>query len=81
MASGTPVILTGISAMPEVAGDAGNYIEAHDPDSLRDALLRLIDDPAHWQVCREAGLQRAKLFSWERCATVTARAYRQAMEN
>jgi alpha-1,3-rhamnosyl/mannosyltransferase len=81
MASGTPVILTGISAMPEVAGDAGNYIEAHDPDTLRDAMQRLIDDPAHWQACREAGLQRAKLFSWERCATVTARAYRQAMEN
>jgi len=79
MASGTPVILTRHSAMPEVAADAGNYIEPDDPDTLRDAMNRLIDDPAHWQACREAGLQRAKLFSWERCAKVTARAYRQAM--
>ena len=79
MASGTPVILTRHSAMPEVAADAGNYIDSDNPDTLRDAMNRLIDDPAHWQASREAGLQRAKLFSWERCAKVTARAYRQAM--
>ncbi|MHC8316987.1 glycosyltransferase family 4 protein [Pseudomonas sp. LB3P31] len=79
MASGTPVILTDKSAMPEVAADAGNYIPPDDPDSLRDAMTRLIEDPAHWQACRAAGLHRAKLFSWERCAKVTARAYRQAM--
>jgi alpha-1,3-rhamnosyl/mannosyltransferase len=79
MASGTPVILTRHSAMPEVAGAAGNYIAADDPDNLCDAISRLIDDPLHWQASREAGLQQAKLFSWERCAKVTARAYRQAM--
>ncbi|MHC8389343.1 glycosyltransferase family 4 protein [Pseudomonas sp. MDT2-39-1] len=79
MASGTPVILTQHSAMPEVAGAAGNYVTPDDPHTLRDAMSRLIDDPLHWQACREAGLQQAKLFSWERCAKVTARAYRQAM--
>lgn len=79
MASGTPVILTRHSAMPEVAGAAGSYIAQDDPDNLRDAMSRLIDDPLHWQVCREAGLQQAKLFSWERCAKATASAYRQAM--
>ncbi|MHA3734175.1 glycosyltransferase family 4 protein [Pseudomonas sp. Eth.TT006] len=79
MASGTPVILTRSSAMPEVAGAAGNYIEPDDAHGLRDALLRLIDDHAHWQACREAGLHRTRLFSWERCAQATAGAYRQAM--
>ncbi|MDR6925316.1 MULTISPECIES: glycosyltransferase family 4 protein [Pseudomonas] len=79
MASGTPVILTRRSAMPEVAGAAGNYVEQDEPDGLRDAMSRLIDDQAHWQVCREAGLHQARLFTWERCAQVTARAYRQAM--
>ena len=79
MASGTPVILTRRSAMPEVAGVAGNFIEPDDPDGLRDAMHRLIDDQAHWQACSDAGLQQARIFSWERCAKVTARAYRQAM--
>jgi alpha-1,3-rhamnosyl/mannosyltransferase len=79
MASGTPVVLTRASAMPEVAGDAGNYIEPDNADGLRDALIRLLDDQVHWQACREAGLQRARLFSWQRCAQATADAYRQAM--
>lgn len=79
MASGTPVVLVGHSAMPEVAGEAGNYIDADDPHGLREAMSRLIDDKTHWQACREAGLQQAKAFSWERCAQITARAYRQAL--
>ncbi|ROM92096.1 glycosyltransferase family 1 protein [Pseudomonas brassicacearum] len=79
MASGTPVILTRRSAMPEVAGTAGNYIEPDDVHGLCEAMSRLVDDETHRQVCREAGLQRAKLFSWERCANLTARAYRQAL--
>lgn len=79
MASGTPVIVTRRSAMPEVAGAAGNYIEPDDPHGLRDAMHRLIDDQPYWQACTDAGLQQARLFTWERCAKVTARAYRQAM--
>ena len=79
MASGTPVVVTRRSAMPEVAGAAGNYIEPHDLNGLRDAMSRLVDDQTHWQACREAGLQQARLFSWNRCATLTARAYRQAL--
>ncbi|MFW9079918.1 glycosyltransferase family 4 protein [Pseudomonas sp. P2757] len=79
MASGTPVVVTRSSAMPEVAGAAGNYIEADDAAGLRDAMSQLIDDQAHWQACREAGLQQARLFSWTHCAQATASAYRQAM--
>ncbi|SDB57222.1 glycosyltransferase family 1 protein [Pseudomonas sp. NFACC13-1] len=79
MASGTPVITTRCSAMPEVAGPAGIYCEPDDPHAMRDAMERLVDDRLHWQACREAGLQQAALFSWERCAQVTAHAYRQVL--
>ncbi|EXF91729.1 glycosyl transferase [Pseudomonas fluorescens HK44] len=79
MASGTPVIVTRRSAMPEVAGTAGNYIEPDDLHGLCEAMSRLADDQAHWQACREAGLQQAKLFSWGRCAAITACAYHQAL--
>jgi glycosyltransferase involved in cell wall biosynthesis len=79
MASGTPVITTHCSAMPEVAGPAGNYCDPQDPEGLREAMLRLIEDHPHWQACREAGLQQAALFSWERCGKVTAQAYRQVL--
>jgi glycosyltransferase involved in cell wall biosynthesis len=79
MASGTPVITTHCSAMLEVAGPAGNYCDPQDPEGLREAMLRLIEDHPHWQACREAGLQQAALFSWERCGKATAQAYRQVL--
>ncbi|AZD25431.1 Glycosyltransferase [Pseudomonas chlororaphis subsp. aurantiaca] len=79
MASGTPVVVTRRSAMPEVAGVAGNYVEPGDVHGLNSTMLRLIDDEPHWQACREAGLQQAGRFSWRHCAQITARTYRQAI--
>ncbi|AZD82829.1 glycosyltransferase family 4 protein [Pseudomonas chlororaphis] len=79
MASGTPVVVTQRSAMPEVAGLAGNYVEPGDVHGLNSTMLRLIDDEPHWQACREAGLQQAGRFSWRHCAQITARTYRQAI--
>jgi glycosyltransferase involved in cell wall biosynthesis len=81
MASGTPVILSNSSALPEVAGDAGTYIDAQDTHGCAEAIQRLIDDQPEWRRCRELGLQRAKEFSWQRCAAITASVYRQVLED
>lgn len=81
MASGTPVILTQSSALPEVAGDAGTYIDAQDDRVCAEAMQRLIEDQAYWQLKRDAGLLRAQAFSWQRCAQITASVYRQAVES
>lgn len=79
MASGVPVLLSPSSALPEVAGAAGTYIEAGDPEGWSHAILRLIEDEAEWQARRMAGLERARGFSWRRCAETTVAAYRQAL--
>lgn len=81
MASGTPVLLTRSSALPEVAGPAGTYIDAQDESDCASAIQRLIDDQAYWQEQRDAGLLRAQAFSWGRCAQITADVYRQVVES
>lgn len=81
MASGTPVVLTRSSALPEVAGSAGTYIDVQDERDCANAVQRLIDDQAYWQQQRNAGLKRAQAFSWQRCAQITADVYRQVMES
>lgn len=81
MASGVPVLLSPSSALPEVAGRAGTYAEAGDPEGWCRAILRLIEDQAEWQARRVAGLEQAQGFSWTRCAGITAAAYRQALEH
>lgn len=81
MASGTPVLLTRSSALPEVAGEAGTYIDAQDEQVCAAAMQRLIDDQVYWQQQRDAGLLRAQAFSWQRCAQITTRVYRQVVKS
>lgn len=80
MASGVPVLLSPQSALPEVAGPAGIYLEEGDDQGWCEAILRLIEDQTEWQQHRTLGLQQAQQFSWKRCATITTAAYRQALE-
>lgn len=65
MASGTPVVVSRDPALREVAGDAA-------ADSVEDAL-------AGRERHRAAGLERARLFSWERTARLTADVYRAVL--
>jgi glycosyltransferase involved in cell wall biosynthesis len=73
MAAGTPVVATPDPAVREVAGDAVAYSEPH---KLGDALKRVLADPERWT---RAGLERARLHSWERAAEITAAVYREAL--
>lgn len=79
MASGTPVILSRSSALPEVAGDAGLYIDPRDDVACAAAIQLLVEDQARWLALREAGLARAQAYSWQRCAQITAGVYREAV--
>jgi alpha-1,3-rhamnosyl/mannosyltransferase len=81
MASGTPVLLTRSAALPEVAGEAGTYIDAQDEQVCAEAMQRLIEDTDYWQLKRNEGLIRARTFSWQRCAQITADVYRQVVAN
>jgi glycosyltransferase involved in cell wall biosynthesis len=44
MAVGLPVIASKIPALQELVGDSGLFIDAHDRESIKKAILKLIDD-------------------------------------
>lgn len=67
MQCGCPVITSTVSSMPEVIGDAGIMVEPQDPVALEKAYERYYFDAAFRDQCRESGLARASLFSWETC--------------
>ena len=79
MASGTPVIVSNRSTLPEVVGEAGVIIDAEDERGLREALLRFDEDAAYWQGRASASLTQASRFSWRRCAEQTLAVYRQVL--
>jgi glycosyltransferase involved in cell wall biosynthesis len=79
MACGTPTVVSNISSLPEVVGDAALLINPQDAEELAVALQRLLTDDALHAELREKGLQRAKCFSWEQAALSTLDVYRRVI--
>lgn len=71
MACGTPVITSNTTSLPEVVGDAGLMVNPLETEQITGAIQKLITEPdLRWSL-REKGLERAKLFSWDKTATLT----------
>jgi glycosyltransferase involved in cell wall biosynthesis len=66
MASGTPVVTSNVSSLPEVVGDAAVLIDPHDADAIADGIYRVMSDAALRQHLRDSGFARVRHFSWER---------------
>jgi glycosyltransferase involved in cell wall biosynthesis len=79
MASGTPVITSNVSSLPEVVGDAALLIDPYDPDSIADALARVFEDSSLRADLSARGLARAREFSWERSVRQVRDLYAQVL--
>lgn len=71
MACGTPVVTSTTSSLPELTGDAALHVDPTDVAALADSLRTLLADPARRSMMREAGLVRARGYSWARTAAAT----------
>ena len=80
MASGVALLATRGGALPDVVGadgEAGVLVDSGDPEALRAALVRLLDDELLRHRLGAAGRRRAiERFSWEATARATAGEYR-----
>jgi glycosyltransferase involved in cell wall biosynthesis len=72
------VLTTQRLSLPEVGGDAVAYTEP-DPDSIARALTSLLDDPARRERLAEAGLARAREFTWTTSAEAHLASYARAV--
>ena len=66
MASGTPVITSDQSSLPEVVGDAALLVDPYEAGAIAHAMRRVLTDPALAASLREKGFARVREFSWER---------------
>ncbi|WP_192885475.1 glycosyltransferase family 4 protein [Paracidovorax avenae] len=77
MASGTPVLTSDTSCMPEVAAGAARLVDPLDIEAMSHALADCLDDEV-WQAdARARGLLRASRLSWDRCADETVEVYKR----
>lgn len=70
MACGTPVITCNNTSIPEVVADKAIFVEPLQPESIATAIKLLIEDTQLRSRLSEAGLKRAKLFSWDSSANM-----------
>jgi glycosyltransferase involved in cell wall biosynthesis len=79
MASGTPVVASNSSSLPEVIGEAGILVPPDDPDQTAEALMMVVIAGELRERCIARGLDQARQFTWERCADKTRAIYREAL--
>ena len=77
MASGTPVVTSNQSSLPEVTGDAAVLVDPYDVASIEDGMRRVLTDPALAADLRRRGPERAREFSWVRSVEKTRAVYGQ----
>ena len=68
MASGTPVIASNTSSIPEAAGDAAILLSPHDKSAWVEAITRVLGDANLSAGMSTAGLEQANRFSWRSVA-------------
>jgi glycosyltransferase involved in cell wall biosynthesis len=68
MACGVPVIAGNRTSLPEVVGDAGILVDPFSVEEITAALVRISEDTQLYEDLSQKGLERSKLFSWDKAA-------------
>lgn len=75
MSCGAPVIVSHSTSLPEVAGEAGFYIDPACTASLCRQMQQLTDQSAQRERWRQASRDQARGFSWDKAAHIALQAY------
>ncbi|EAQ13830.1 glycosyltransferase involved in cell wall biosynthesis [Maritimibacter alkaliphilus HTCC2654] len=75
MASGTPVVTSNLSSLPEVAGDAALLVDPMNPDEIAEAIVKVGSDATLAADLRARGLARAREFPWSATAARMSEIY------
>lgn len=80
MACGCPVITSKVFAIPEIVGDSALILKDNsDPIELADNIRQLLDDETLRKNLIQKGLERIKLYSWEKSALTVLEIYEKCL--
>jgi glycosyltransferase involved in cell wall biosynthesis len=66
MASGTPVVTSNVSSLPEVVGDAAVLVDPYSSDAIAQGILEVLRSSHLRARLREKGYARVQEYSWMR---------------
>ncbi len=79
MACGTPVIISNLSSLPEVAGEAALLVHPYDEIAITEAVVALNDDAALSARLIKAGYKQAAKFTWTQSAAQLLAIYEELL--
>ena len=79
MACGTPAVVSNVTAIPEVVGDAALFVNPYDIFSIAEGMEKLLSSDNLKKELIKKGFQRAKQFSWKETAKKTLSVYEQEL--
>lgn len=79
MGRGTPVVSARNSSLPEVLGDAAEWVDGYDAEEWAGKIRAVLGDATRTEKMRAAGLAQAKKFTWEETARQTWDVYRRLL--
>jgi len=74
-----PLVCSNTSSFPEVAGEASEYFDPYDTESIKHALNKVLYDTNLRKSLIIKGQDRLKLFSWEKTAQQTKNVYKKVV--
>ncbi len=80
MTAGLPVVCSRGSSLEEMAGPAAELVsDPLDEEAIVQGLSRVLEDPERASELRAAGLERSRLFDWDKTAAMTLAFYRKVL--
>jgi len=79
MACGVPVVAAERASLVEVVGPAGLFIDPESPETIADALRRVLTDSALAANLRKKGFEQAGRFTWQETARQTLAIYKRVL--
>jgi glycosyltransferase involved in cell wall biosynthesis len=80
MACGCPVITSSVASIPEACGDAALYCDPYNTDDIAQKIVQLAKDDNLRSTLRKKGLERVKMFSWDKAAEEHIKLFKEIMD-
>jgi len=78
-ASGTPVVSSNRTSLPEILGDAAIYFDPDDHEEMAKKMKLVLSDKKLYNELVQKGFERVKNFSWEKMGKETLEIYRNIL--
>ena len=75
-----PLLCSNTSSFPEVAGNGAYYFDPYSEESMRNTIIKVLEDQHLKDDLRQKGTERLERFSWKKTAIETKRVYESVIK-